>query len=51
MLSQPVIEFTPIRAPHEAVVNIAWVDLHHVRASSLLHVAHFQSQVFAMSKH
>ena len=28
MLSQPVIEFTPIRAPREAVVNIAWVELH-----------------------
>ena len=28
MLSQPVIEFTPIRAPHEAVVNMAWVELH-----------------------
>ena len=27
MLSQPVIEFTQIRAPHEAVVNIAGVDL------------------------
>ena len=28
MLSQPVIEFTPIRAPHDALVNIAGVDLH-----------------------
>ena len=28
MLSQPVIEFTPIRAPHEEVVNIARVELH-----------------------
>ena len=28
MLSQPVIECTLIRAPHEAVVNIAWVELH-----------------------
>ena len=26
MLSQPVIEFTPIRASHEAVANIAWVE-------------------------
>ena len=33
MLSQPVIEFTPIRAPHEAVVNIARVDLHRKFAS------------------
>ena len=32
MLSQPVIEFTPIRAPHEAVVNIAWVELHRMFA-------------------
>ena len=30
MLSQPVFEFTPIRAPHEAVVNIAWVKLHRM---------------------
>ena len=28
MLSQPVIDFTSIRAPHEAVVNITWVELH-----------------------
>ena len=28
MLSQLVIEFTPVRAPREAVVNIAWVELH-----------------------
>ena len=28
MLSQPMIEFTPRRAPQEAVVNIAWVELH-----------------------
>ena len=26
MLSQPVIELTPIRASHEAVANIAWVE-------------------------
>ena len=50
MLSQPVIEFTPIRALHEAVVNIAWVA-YNVRASSHFHVAPFQSQVFAISKH
>ena len=30
MLSQPVFEFTPVRAPHEAVVNIAWVKLHRM---------------------
>ena len=28
MLSQPLIEFTPIRAHHKAGVNIAWVELH-----------------------
>ena len=28
VLSQSVIEFTTIRAPHEVVVNIAWVELH-----------------------
>ena len=32
MLSKPVFEFTPIRAPHEAVVNIAWVKLHRMFA-------------------
>ena len=32
MLSQPVFEFTPVRAPHEAVVNIAWVKLHRMFA-------------------
>ena len=46
MLSQPMIEFTPRRAPQEAVVNIAWVELH-----IMFHVAPFQSQLFAMSKH
>ena len=28
MLSQPVIEFTPMRAPHEAVITFSWVELH-----------------------
>ena len=32
MLSQPVFEFTPITAPHELVVNIAWVELHLIFA-------------------
>ena len=32
MLSQPVVEFTPIRTPHEAVVNFAAVDLHRTFA-------------------
>ena len=32
MLSKPVFEFTPIRAPHEAVVNIVWVKLHRMFA-------------------
>ena len=32
MLLQPVIEFTPKRAAHEAVVNMDWVELHRMFA-------------------
>ena len=32
MLPQPVIEFTPKRAAHEAVVNMDWVELHRMFA-------------------
>ena len=31
MLLQHVVDFTPIRTPHEAVVNFAAVDLHRTR--------------------
>ena len=52
MLSQPVIEFTQIRAFSEAVVNIACVELHRKLYYSgfhvyfLFHPALFKVKVF-----
>ena len=46
MLSQPVFEFTPVRAPHEAVVNIAWVKLHRMFAPLPFFMQHLSKSSF-----
>ena len=45
ILSQTVIQFTPIRAPHEAVVNITRVDLNNTRISLFVTELYLRNRV------